>query len=379
MSQKITRSTFIIVSNGFADGPSQALRDYLIEHDANEVITVSHPLVAEGAAKHEIVRYKSGKIDKKEIKLPNKPPYTFALDPFVPMHLPYATAWFGFNNLVAYRGLIRKRKNRTEKVFYWAVDFVPQRFGNGILTKIYDRLDRRVARAADARIELSEAALNGRAEYLGLDQNNSSPGLVVPMGAWLGRTPKANQKAKANPKLVYLGHLVERQGVATLISAMAILAKHYPKLGAEIIGSGPLEADLRKQAKNLNLNNVKFHGFVKDHGEVERILASGSIAVAPYKKDKDSFTQYADPGKLKAYLGAGLPIVLTDVPPNAHELEKNGVAIIVDDSPEALAAGIAKMLNGTDWDKYHKAAINYAKQFDWEVILKKALNSLGFN
>ena len=35
--------TVAIVSNGFADGPAQALRDYLVAHGA-EVTTIFHPL-----------------------------------------------------------------------------------------------------------------------------------------------------------------------------------------------------------------------------------------------------------------------------------------------------------------------------------------------
>jgi glycosyltransferase involved in cell wall biosynthesis len=379
---KINESTFTIVANGFADGPAQPLRDYLLEHKAKKVIMVNHPLVAEGSNKHIVTIYEDGKIkSQKKYGLPNKPPYTFALDPFVPLRLPNSTAWFGFNNLATQRGLYRKKRGKVQKVYYWAVDFVPNRFGNNLLTKVYNRVDRKVSVYADARIELTATALKSRTEYLGLDSKSTAPGIVAPMGTWLDRTPKAKATAWKRKKVVYLGHLVERQGVATLIRALQLVFKKDPQATAEIIGSGPEADTLKKLAEKLGISKkVTFHGFVKDHKDVESILAQGTVAAAPYVKDKTNFTQFADPGKLKAYLGANLPIVLTDVPPNANELENAGAAAVVEDSPEAVAEGLLRLLSDEkSWLRAHSAAAKLAHEFDWNNILRKTLEQLDFN
>lgn len=378
---KISDSTFTIVANGFADGPAQPLRDYLLEHKAKKVIMVNHPLVAEGGNKHIVTIYEKGKIvSQKKYRLPNKPPYTFALDPFVPLKLPDSTAWFGFNNLAAQRGMRRKKHGKTQKVYYWAVDFVPNRFGNNVLTKVYNKVDKKVSLNADARIELAETAIKKRTEYLDLDTKKMAPVLTVPMGTWLDRTPKIGDSARKNKKVVYLGHLVERQGVAALIRALGIFMKEDSAVTADIIGGGPLAEDLKALAKELGIENrVTFHGFVKDHEDVEAILATASVAAAPYVNDKTSFTQFADPGKIKAYLGASLPVVLTEVPPNARELEQAGAAVIVKDTPEAVAEGLRSLLADQDkWRRAHRAAAKLAHEFDWNTILKRALTKLGF-
>ncbi len=379
---KIKESSFTIVANGFADGPAQPLRDYLLEHKAKRVIMVNHPLVAEGSNKHIVTIYDNGvQTSQKKYSMPNKPPYTFALDPFVPLKLPKSTAWFGFNNLATQRGLLRKQRGKTQKVYYWAVDFVPNRFGNNPLTKIYNKVDKNVSLKADARIELAEPAIGLRTKYLGLDPKKMAPTLTVPMGTWLERTPKADNTAWKAKRVVYLGHLVERQGVATLIKALGLIMQQDAEVQADIIGGGPLADDLRALAKKLGIaNRVTFHGFVKEHEDVESILAKATVAAAPYVKDKDSFTQFADPGKIKAYLGASLPIVLTDVPPNAAELEKAGAAVIVEDNPESVAQGLTSLLSDeTKWRKAHKAAVKLAEEFDWNNILKRALGELGFD
>ena len=66
-----------------------------------------------------------------------------------------------------------------------------------------------------------------------------------------------------------------------------------------------------------------------DHRRVEELLAEASIAAAPSDPSETTFTRFADPGKLKSYLAAGLPIVLTDVPPNARELADEAGAELV--------------------------------------------------
>lgn len=378
---RISDSTFTIVANGFADGPAQPLRDYLLAKKAKKIIMINHPLVAEGSNKHLITTYKKGKqVAQKAYRLPNHPPYTFIFDPMAPIWVEASDAWFAFNNLAALKGLRQKKRGKTDKVYYWAVDFVPNRFGKNPMTTAYNWVDKKVCTEADGRIELAQTAILKRPEYLGLYKNKIAPALVAPMGTWLDRTPKTTPASWKNKKVVYLGHLVERQGVATLVNALAILIKNDPEITAEIIGGGPEGEPLRKLAKKLGISKqVTFHGFVKDHKDVESILASGTIAAAPYVNDKTSFTQFADPGKLKAYLGASLPIVLTDVPPNAKELEALGAAVVVEDNPDAVATGLNKLLSDKKaWELAQASASRVAKEFDWNNIMKTTLSKLGF-
>ena len=179
-------------------------------------------------------------------------------------------------------------------------------------------------------------------------------------------------------RVVYLGHLVERQGVDVLLRAVALLNERGSPVSASVIGGGPLESDLRDTARRLGIGElVVFHGFVESHLEVERLLASASIAVAPYRPSEGSFSRYADPGKAKAYLAAGLPILLTDVPPNANVLAQRGGAEIVPFDHVALASAIARVLDDRDsWNERHVRALEYAKSFDWEALLSGVMSRI---
>jgi glycosyltransferase involved in cell wall biosynthesis len=354
-----------IVSNGFADGPAQALRDYLVARDA-DVDTVFHPLTPEQGTTHVMKRYRPGEqIEERRVRLPLRPPASFALDPFVPPLAPRVDVWFGFNPLACARGLFA----RAGRVVLWSVDFVPDRFGHRTLaTRIYDRVDRHCCLRADARVELSAAAREGRNRRHGLGEAHAH---VVPMGAWTERVPTTTPDGSTARRVVFLGHLVPRQGVETLLRALA-----QCDVAADIIGTGPLEGALRALALELDVD-ATFHGYVADHRGVERLLSAASLAVAPYRRSDDTFTRYADPGKLKAYVAAGLPIVMTDVPPNARELAAEAGAEIIDDDASALAAGIERGLASPQrWLARRDAALAYARRFDWNVLFGDLLEKL---
>jgi glycosyltransferase involved in cell wall biosynthesis len=351
--------TVAIVSNGFADGPAQALRDYLVARGAM-VTTIFHPLTPEQGMTHVITRYANGeRVAERRVRLPLRPPASFAVDPFVPLLPPRVDLWFGFNPLACARGLVA----RANRVVLWSVDFVPDRFGRGtVATRIYDRLDRLCCIRADARVELTEAARDARNRRHAFGDAHAH---IVPMGAWLDRVPKTSDASFERGRVVFLGHLVERQGVATLLDALG-------DRPADVIGTGPLEGELRARG-----GNATFHGYVADHREVERLLSESAVAVAPYRQTADTFTRYADPGKLKAYLAAGLPVVLTDVPPNARELKREAGAEVVADDPEALREGVERVLNSRDeWTARREAALAYARRFDWNVLLGDLLAKL---
>ena len=273
--------SFAIVANGFADGPAQALRDYLVDKRV-DVITVSHPLTPEQGTRHLIEHYAHGGRTKvREVDLHLRAPSSYAIDPFVPVIPPRVDVWFGFNPLACARGLAARRLRHARFVVLWSVDFVPDRFGAGtLLTRVYDRIDRACCMRADARVELTNEARTARNDRHRLPPD-AAPAHVVPMGAWLDRVPTTAADNVAARRVVFLGHLVPRQGVGTLLDAVRQLADRGESVTAEVIGSGPLEAELRAEARNLGLGDaVRFHGFLEDHREVERLLARGSVAVA---------------------------------------------------------------------------------------------------
>lgn len=374
----VADSSFFLVANGNPDSPpASGLRDYLAQH-ARRLDAVFHPLSQEDPPLHRIMRWESGELVRtRSLRLPSHPPATYLLDALAPFRRSRADAWVGFSNLSAVHGIARRRAGLTSKVAYWAVDFVPDRFGaDSVLTQVYDRIDRFAATHADLRVELTAAARDGRSERLGLARS-AAQAHVAPVGAWLDRIEQAPADGWRSRRIVFIGHLVPRQGVAMLIRALAEL----PDVRLDIAGRGPEEGALRALVDELGISGrVRFHGFLADHRDVERLVASASVAAAPYATDMESFTRYADPSKLRTYTAVGLPIVLTDVPPNAQELAREAGAEVVAYEPGAIADGVRRILSSpAEWQRRRQAAIDYSAAFDWARIVPLALERLGFD
>jgi glycosyltransferase involved in cell wall biosynthesis len=373
----------MLLMNGTTGSPpGSGLLEFLLDRTARQVITVAHPLTKEDGNRHETTTYLAGRqLRARAVRYPTHPPYTYPIDALLPARPPRCDGWFAFNNLLCARGLLQRRAGRAQKVVYWAVDFVPDRFGaDSVMTRVYDALDAYCCRHADLRVELSQAALEGRDARHGLEGDAGARRVVAPIGAWIDRTPVTPEDGWRLRRVVFIGHLVERMGGDTVIEALALLAGRGVEVTADIAGRGPQESRLREAAERHGLGErVRFHGFISDHRELERLLASASVALAPYSTRVESFTRYADPSKLKSYLAAGLPILLTDVPPNASELQEHAGAQVIADEPAAFADAIERTLSDPDqWSRRRSDARRHAQLFDWNTIAENVLDAAGF-
>ena len=382
---KAENATFAVAYNGFGeDGNAQAFLEYLRQRGARAVVEIQHPLLGErGLHRHVMtVHRRDGDVTRRELRAPHYPPVTYPLDLILPLTARVMSEpidlWVGFGNLNAIRGLYERARGRVRRVVYDCVDFTPDRFGARTLaTRAYDLADRLAYAQADAIWPLSQASHDARCERLGL--RPTRPVEIVPMGAWLTRTPKVRPEAFAERRVVFLGGLLEKQGVQLVLHALGRLRERgAAPIHFDVIGRGPYQPALEALTRELDLTAaVTFHGFVKDHHDVEKLLARGTLAVGTYLLEIASFSRYADAGKLKAYLGASLPCVLTDVTPNAREIAERAGGELVDGTAGAVASGIEAVLSDEGrWRARVDRAHEYAKQFDWLDIFDRALASL---
>jgi glycosyltransferase involved in cell wall biosynthesis len=224
---------------------------------------------------------------------------------------------------------------------------------------------------------VSAAIADAREKHSHLKAKRYAPQIVVPLGIWYDRIPKIPHTKRQKGRIVFMGHLLEKQGLQKVIEAMPEVIKKIPKAHLVVIGSGDYEQKLKDLVVTKKLSShVKFLGFIESHKKVEEELCKSTLAVATYVPDPKSFTYFADPGKIKNYLAAGLPVMLTDVPPIAKSIAKEKSAILCSYDSGDIAKKITDLL--TDQNKlvnYSKNATNYAKQFDWNIVFKKALDS----
>jgi len=77
---------------------------------------------------------------------------------------------------------------------------------------------------------------------------------------------------------IYLGRLSREKGVATLLAALRLRAGAH--LTCRILGEGPLEADLRRQAAESGLGNVEFSGYIQGEA-LHAAIRGAAFTVVP--------------------------------------------------------------------------------------------------
>ncbi|MCZ7355909.1 MAG: glycosyltransferase [Candidatus Methanoperedens sp.] len=280
----------------------------------------------------------------------------------------------GFNALSA---LSLKWAGKCEKVVFYTIDYAPIRFNNKFLNKIYHSIDKICVRYCDQTWNLSPRMAEGRGKYNNMPTEKYNKQKVVPIGVWLEDLPQINKKY-GRKTLIFVGHLLEKQGVQLVLKAIPEITNKIRDFNFIIIGNGEYETELKKLAYHLEIDKyVEFRGPIYDSKELNKILGKSHIAVAMYDNGKASFTYYADPTKLKTYFAMGLPVLLTDIPYNAHEIERCHCGKIIRNNVESIKSAIIELIENEDILKeYSINATKYIKQFDYNEIFMRNLNDV---
>lgn len=275
--------------------------------------------------------------------------------------------YFGVDNLNTLTGLLLRRFGKAERVVYYVIDYVPNRFKANWLNRLYHWLDRYCVSQANETWNLSVAMATERAQG-GLTTEAASRQRTVPVGTHALKRPVRALKPEYYPELVFLGILSPEQGIELLLEAWPRVLVAVPKARLTVIGSGPLADSVRNSRAP-----IRFLGYLPEQANVDNYLAAADIGLAPYEIRSDSFKQFTDPGKIKSYLGAGLPIVMTNISAIAQEIKRVGAGKIVTNDVEALVEGIVSLATNSDeYEQAARAAQKLAQGYLWTNIFDTA-------
>lgn len=378
----------VIVFHESTTGPPHDLRDYLLEHGLSSLLFISHPLLYlpeffDKSSTYTI--FKHGKIVKTGVghhwKLPEALLYIKDLVYtwwWIFRYMPKSDVYVGVGNLNVLIGLALRFLGRTKTVIYYVIDYVPQRFSNPVVNYVYHLVERIAASQADWTWNLSPRMISGREKRWGRAFPHQ---LVVPHGVHFDRITRVPLGAINRYEILYMGSLLEKQGVQLIIEALPSLIRKIPRVTFTIIGKGPYETMIKKLIETYHIgNHVHMMGYIADHHEMENRIAKAAIAVALYDKEHDIFSYYADPGKIRNYLGAGVPVLMTDVPYVARDVKNHRCGLVITYSKEAVADALYNYFRSPDKIKtMRKNALAYAKQYNWDAVFDHAFSYILWN
>jgi len=165
------------------------------------------------------------------------------------------------------------------------------------------------------------------------------PIAVMPMGTDLETlfVPDSGH-VRRNGQLLFVGRLVKKKGLPTLLDAFAMLHSRIGSLELLIVGSGPEEESLRQRCTDLGISeSVKFLGSA-DHEALPALYQQSSVTVVPSIQEGFGLV-------VVEAIGCGCPVVASDLPPIRNLASHGeGILLVPPGEPAALAAAIESVL-----------------------------------
>jgi len=175
------------------------------------------------------------------------------------------------------------------------------------------------------------------------------------------------------PFLLFVGRLAEKKGVKYLLDAMPGILRKNNKTKLMIIGTGPLESELKQQAKNLKIeNNVIFMGAIQNN-QLPKYYATADIFVGPSIITREGDREGL-PVTLMEAMSSGSIIVATDLEGNKDIIKdnENGFLVKQNSSIEILDCILKSLKDKSLSAKILKNSQKIIKEkFDWKVIKEK--------
>ena len=193
---------------------------------------------------------------------------------------------------------------------------------------------------------------------------------LVPNGIDLGKFRNSTLKnvCFGPDKIVFfIGRLVREKGVQVLLEAAPEVIKSVPDVHFFIAGKGPMEAQLKEQAKNLGLeSHVSFLGYIEEEMKIA-LYTQAQAAVFPSLYEPFGIVV------LEA-MAAGAPVVVSDTGGMAEIVKNEFTGLkVAPGNPKSLAKNLIKLLQNQELGERLKTngLVVVKKQYDWGKIAEK--------
>lgn len=140
-----------------------------------------------------------------------------------------------------------------------------------------------------------------------------------------------------------VARLVPKKGVDTALRACALLSSSGDRFDLEIVGDGPLRAELAALAANLGITDLVHFAGSQDSAGVSAAYARCSAVILPCRVDENG-DRDGMPTVLLEAMARGLPVISTDIAGISELVDGRDTGLLVPtDDPQALAEAIARL------------------------------------
>jgi glycosyltransferase involved in cell wall biosynthesis len=201
---------------------------------------------------------------------------------------------------------------------------------------VYGVLERVCARRSDA-VLCASADLARRMRHLsarGVEEFEVPAALADPPSAAAVAQAAEDVRADGRPVVLAAGRLARQKGFDLLVSAAAQWHQRDPEPRTVIAGSGPLEAQLREQARSSGADVT----LLGERADVPALLAAADVVVLPSRWEARALI-------IQEAMHAGRPIVATRSGGTPDLTGPDAAVLVPPEDADALAAAVSAVLD----------------------------------
>ena len=166
--------------------------------------------------------------------------------------------------------------------------------------------------------------------------------------------------------LLNIGRVTDQKQPLKLLDFFSRLEKLNKRLFLVIAGSGNLLEKTKEKSKELEIQNIRFLGYIDEKDKPLLYSCSDYFIVASkYEGGQPILT-------LAEAMSSGLPSIVSDIK-NLKIVEEIDAGIVIDfNNIEPNVKKVHKFLLDSNYESLSKNAIKYVKEkWDWQIIIKK--------
>lgn len=181
------------------------------------------------------------------------------------------------------------------------------------------------------------------------------------------RVIKKEKKQDDTIKIIFIGSINKNKNLESVIKSCIKLREKGYSSTLDVIGSGPLEQDMRRLVNENTLSEkVSFHGYLTDKDEISDIMEKCHIFVMPSHKETFGLTYIEAMSK-------GLPVIYTSKQGIDGLFKEGEVGYSV--IPNDIEMISNKILNiNSNYQEISTRCLEISKDFTWQNISKEFIS-----
>ncbi|MBN1263817.1 MAG: NAD-dependent epimerase/dehydratase family protein [Candidatus Pacebacteria bacterium] len=284
--------------------------------------------------------------------------------------------YFGIGGVNMIVGGLLKKMGMNFRLIYYSPDYAEKRFNYSFLNYLYHRIDHWCAKTADFVWNASAEMVELR-EKQGLAKDKN---FLVRSGVRLISQPPRPETKRRQQRMILVidGFLSKELLVKLAIKSLAVLKKKFPKISLKIVIGSIKKEKLLAYIRRYRVETLVELLGGSSHQKIFGSYLNYGIGLGLFRVSSEDPAVYRDPGEIKEFLSAGLPVICSRGFLISQEIEKEKAGLVVNNQTNQVVEAIDKLITDSRlYNQLSRQAVRYARRFSWERIYNQALEKSG--